>query len=88
MQERWKDFCKINYFSDWYAFDEAVLKSAKPQNAQSTMVMVVTCLQLRLCLCELLTLQTGAALLFRRVSIYHTPTPSVCSILTTRVFVL
>lgn len=29
-----KNYCKINYFTDWYAFDEAVLRSAKPQNAE------------------------------------------------------
>ena len=33
-----KDCCKINDFSDWYAFDEAVLRSAKPQTSQRTMV--------------------------------------------------
>lgn len=56
-QDDGKDCCKINEFSDWYAFDEAVLRSAKPQNAQNTMVMAVTCLQLNLCFCELFTLQ-------------------------------
>lgn len=29
-----KDCCKINDLDDWYAFDEAVLRSAKPQTSE------------------------------------------------------